>query len=136
MRQGPIPQDGAGGGVAEDALLSAADRRHARDLEAHLRRWALGPAHAQDVRHLASILGVSERKVRTLVTHLRTAGHPVLATPNRGYFWPSARRDAEHTLAFLQARIETTRQVRAGIRRGLDSEFGCDSEQLALGEAA
>lgn len=126
-----IPNDGAGHGPEADAELSAKDRARARMLLDFLKREATGEGNARTVVDVAAQVGCSARKVRTLVTFLRVNGHPVLATPGSGYFWPATREEAEHTLAFLTARVTSTLRVRDGIAAGLAETFP-DSGQLSL----
>lgn len=127
-----IAREGAGISTLDDVELTPADRERARALARYLRESVRGAGRAVNVETLGAAADCSPRKVRTLVTALRTAGEPVLATPNAGYYWPATREEAEHTLAFLDARIEATKRVRAGIARGLDHVFG-EPEQMSLG---
>lgn len=118
-----IPNDGAGWGSADERTLSTRDQARVNFLLSYLRSTCRGQDAAKSVAELASAAECSERKVRTLVTYLRQRAHPVLATPDAGYFWPSTRAEAEHTIAFLTARISSTMSVRNGIQRGLDDLF-------------
>lgn len=131
MTARPIANDGAGWGPASDAGMSNGDRALAVDLLDEIDLRCRGPRRAATVKELAVRLGVSDRKIRTLVTSLRHQGHPICATPDTGYFWPETREQAEHTLAFLSARVRSTTEIRDGIVRGLDDLFG-GNDQLRL----
>jgi biotin operon repressor len=130
----PIPNDGAGYGGKVDRSLAIGDRRLADKLLLGLLANGQGAENALTVKQIAERLEVSERKVRTLVTHLRRLGHPICATPDTGYFLPRSRAEAEHTLAFLGQRVQSTLEVKNGIERGLERTF--DHDQLPLGTVA
>ncbi len=122
----PIANDGAGWGPRADGELTLRDGAAAAILLGHLRRRP-GPEGALSVAELSALLGVSARKVRALVSSLRERGEPICATPETGYFFPAGPAQAEHTLAFLAARIAATRAARDGISRGLDRYFGAEA---------
>lgn len=98
-------------------------------LRALLRR--VGPANGATVRELATeILGTpsdpgDERKLRQVIEHLRSNGHPVCGTPEEGYHHMADEADLKRTCLFLTKRAMTTlRQVAAMLRVTLPDIYG------------
>lgn len=74
---------------------------------------------------LASLLRVTDRRVRALINHLRKDHKvPICSTPAEGFYFPRTRSQAEHTLAQLTSRRNDIDMVIEGILEGLDREFG------------
>lgn len=55
-------------------------------------------------RQLAALLGIDERKVRTLIVEARTSGHGICGTPRDGYYIAGNAEEMEETCRFLRAR--------------------------------
>jgi biotin operon repressor len=126
----PVPNDGAGGGSRVDAVVDAPADVEKADA---LLTWMMEFTHKErgrTVEELATRVDVSARKVRTLISQLRRRGYPICGTPESGYFYPATRAEAEDTLAFLNARLRSTQEMRDGVREGLDMQFGPADENL------
>ena len=82
----------------------------------------VGAANAISARDLVrKICGISvevgERRLRTMIVHLRLAGHPIAATPKDGYFIASRDDELDETCEFLYGRAMTSLSQVAALRR-------------------
>lgn len=67
-----------------------------------------GKDKAISSRELAFIVGVTERKVRLLVTECRQDGYAICGHPSSGYFMARNQAELEETLEFLRHRALTS----------------------------
>lgn len=67
-----------------------------------------GKDKAISSRELAFIVGITERKVRLLVTECRQDGYAICGHPTSGYFVASNQAELEETLDFLRHRALTS----------------------------
>ena len=100
----------------------------ARQLLAYLERHGRGAENRQRRRHLARVLGCSDRALRKAIEELRALGYPVVGDPQRGgYFLAATRGEAEAAIAILKSYMMShLRQIRM-----LEKRFGIDA-QLSL----
>lgn len=92
------------------------------------RVWPLlgiGAENAVSRGVLTSMLGVSERDVRRLVSQERRAGLPICSDVERaGYFRPATLADVERFARSMERRARHTAQVAEAARRYLDTATG------------
>jgi biotin operon repressor len=63
-----------------------------------------GAANGVRADQLAQRMGISERRLRTLITRARESGVAVCGKPNTGYFMPTTADELRQTCAFLESR--------------------------------
>jgi hypothetical protein len=61
--------------------------------------------------------GVLERRIRTLITELRLAGHAICGHPTAGYYLAATPKELDDTCEFLRHRALSSLQIEARMRR-------------------
>jgi len=69
------------------------------------------------VRQVAAAAGVSERKVREVIQHLRGEGYQICGHPSTGYYMATTDEELNRTCEFLHARAMTSLQQIAAMKR-------------------
>lgn len=94
-----------------------------RDIVIALKRYP-GAIRAISAQNMAADFKTTERQIRATISHLREDHHlPICSTPNEGFFWPTSRAEAAHTLKCFRSREDALMNVRKGIEEGLEILF-------------
>lgn len=63
-----------------------------------------GAGNGISAEKLALIVGISERRVRTHISDLRSEGSPICGHPSEGYYIAATAEEIQKTCAYLHAR--------------------------------
>lgn len=82
----------------------------------------VGAANGLSARELVqAVCGLStaagERRLRSVIEALRSAGHPIAAHPSTGYFLACTETELDDTCEFLYARAMTSLRQIAALKR-------------------
>jgi methylphosphotriester-DNA--protein-cysteine methyltransferase len=77
---------------------------HVRDLVARITGLTVNPA-------------AQERRVRTLITELRKAGHRICGKPESGYFMAATAEELQETCMYLRSRAISTLEIECRMRQ-------------------
>lgn len=97
--------------ITADQVLSVLMSHKGRGFGLHMRDLV------KDVTHSLQAGDVVERKVRDLIQQLRMQGHLICGHPATGYYLAESQQEIDDTCMFLLARVETTIQQIAAMRR-------------------
>lgn len=102
-----------------------------RQLTNYLNSRCHGRRNAKGSQVLAAWVRTNERTLRAHIKHLIEDHHiPICSTPDSGFFLPSYRSEADHTIKSLKSRIAETRKRLDLLEVALDEQF---SPQMTLG---